>query len=195
MNGKLTTNDALIVSGSDKGFHFIAELLPKNDFPRIDRARSAGEAKRMLLNCQYDIIFINTPLSDEMGYDFAMSLPEDSPSCIMLIVKNEVFDDISHRVENYGILTVPKPLSKQIFYHSLKLLCAMREKLRLMEKKNASLVEKMNEIRLVNRAKWILIDYLKMNEAQAHRYIEKQAMDMRVTRKEIAETLIRTYEN
>lgn len=51
----------------------------------------------------------------------------------------------------------------------------------------------MKEIRLINRAKWILIEQLKMTESDAHRYIEKQAMDRCVTRTEIAETIIRTY--
>ena len=42
-----------------------------------------------------------------------------------------------------------------------------------METKSASLEEKMKEIRTVNRAKWILIEQLKMTEPDAHRYIEK----------------------
>ena len=55
-----------------------------------------------------------------------------------------------------------------------------------METKNLSVEEKMEEIRLVNRAKWILIEQLKMNEPDAHRHIEKQAMDRCVSKKEIA---------
>ena len=51
----------------------------------------------------------------------------------------------------------------------------------------------MNEIRIVNRAKWLLISELKMTEPDAHRYIEKQAMDACVSRKQIAEEIIKTY--
>ena len=51
----------------------------------------------------------------------------------------------------------------------------------------------MEEIRLVNRAKWLLISELKMDEPDAHRYIEKQAMDRCVTRREVAEEIIKTY--
>ena len=61
------------------------------------------------------------------------------------------------------------------------------------EKKTLSVEEKMEEIRIVNRAKWLLISELKMDEPQAHRYIEKQAMDRCISRKEIAEEIIRTY--
>ena len=46
----------------------------------------------------------------------------------------------------------------------------------------------MAEIRLVNRAKWVLIEQLRMTEQEAHRYIEKQAMDRCVTRRAVAES-------
>ena len=62
-----------------------------------------------------------------------------------------------------------------------------------IEKKTLSLEEKMQEIRIVNRAKWVLITELKMTETDAHRYIEKQAMDRCVSKKEIAEEIIKTY--
>ena len=53
----------------------------------------------------------------------------------------------------------------------------------------------MEEIRLVNRAKWLLIEKENMTEPEAHRYIEKQAMDHCVSRKAIAQQLIETYQN
>ena len=51
----------------------------------------------------------------------------------------------------------------------------------------------MAEIKIVNRAKLLLISELQMDESQAHRYIEKQAMDRCVTRKVVAEEIIKTY--
>ena len=62
-----------------------------------------------------------------------------------------------------------------------------------MEQKTASIEEKMEEIRIVNRAKWLLIEQLKMTEKEAHRYIEKQAMDRCVTRRIVAEKILATY--
>jgi len=51
------------------------------------------------------------------------------------------------------------------------------------------------DIRIIDRAKCLLISYLNMSEQEAHRYIEKQAMDMRLTKRMIAEGIIKTYEN
>ena len=68
-----------------------------------------------------------------------------------------------------------------------------RERLRKLEKKTLTIEEKMEEIRVVNRAKWILIHELKMEEPQAHRYIEKQAMDCCTSKRSVAEKIIKLY--
>ena len=68
-----------------------------------------------------------------------------------------------------------------------------RERLRKSEKKALSIEEKMEEIRIVNRAKWILIRELKLDEPEAHRYIEKQAMDRCISKRIVAEEIIKTY--
>ena len=77
--------------------------------------------------------------------------------------------------------------------HALSWMESSRERLRQFEKKSLSIKEKMAEIRLVNKAKWILISKLEMNEPDAHRYIEKQAMDRCITKQIIAEEIIKTY--
>ena len=51
----------------------------------------------------------------------------------------------------------------------------------------------MQEFRLVNKAKWLLIDKQKMAEPDAHRYIEKTAMDRCVPKRAVAEEIIKEY--
>ena len=76
---------------------------------------------------------------------------------------------------------------------ALSWLSSARERLRKSEKKTLSIEEKMEEIRIVNRAKWLLISELKMDEQGAHRYIEKQAMDRCISKRIVAEEIIKTY--
>ena len=70
----------------------------------------------------------------------------------------------------------------------------MRGKVLRLDRKNQALQEKMMDIRTVNRAKWLLIQQLRMTEDEAHYYIEKQAMDTRLSRREVAENIIRSYD-
>jgi len=186
-------NSVLIISGSDKVIEFFTELLPVSAFTPIITASSAGEARRLLITNSYDLVIINTPLPDEFGSELSLEISLQAYSGVLLLVKSDLFDQISYKVEEYGVLTVVKPNSKQGIYQAVKLLVATRERLRGSEKKNATLQAKMDEIRLINRAKWMLIEHLNMKEAVAHRYIEKQAMDMRITRKEVAENILKTY--
>ena len=51
----------------------------------------------------------------------------------------------------------------------------------------------MEEIRLINRAKMILMQNLNMTEQDAHRYIEKEAMDRCIKKIAVAEQVIKTY--
>ena len=114
--------------------------------------------------------------------------------CVSLMtVKSEVYEEVYAKVLDYGVYALPKPLSRSVAIRAVEWMCATRERLRRLEKRSLSLEEKMSEIRIVNRAKWVLIEHLKMSEQEAHRYIEKQAMDSCKSKREIAENLIKTY--
>lgn len=183
----------MIVSDTDKISDYITELLPPREFYPILKVGSAGEAKRLLISEAVDIIIINTPLPDEFGTELALDL-SDSPTGILLLVKSDSYDEVCYKVESSGVLTLAKPNSRQAIYSALRLLAAMSIKLGKLEKKNRTLQEKMADIRIVNRAKWLLIENMSMSEKDAHYYIEKQAMDTRLSRREIAENIIRTYD-
>ena len=183
----------LIVSDADKFFDYVNEMLPTDEFEIGEPLRSAGEVKRMLISSQSDILIINTPLPDDFGVELALEL-SDTTMGILLIVKNDMYDQTAFKVEDSGILTLGKPCQRQSFYAAVKLLAALSSRLSRMEMKNRSLREKMEDIRMVNRAKWLLIENLNMTEKDAHHYIEKQAMDMRFTRREVAENIVRTYD-
>ncbi len=183
----------LIVSHAEKLNKSLTDLLPANQYDPITVVRDAGSATRAFLERRYDIALINTPLPDEFGTRLALDICSDSGSGVLLLVAAEHYPDINARVMQHGVLTVSKPTSAQMIQQSMLLLCGTRERLRRMEEKTASIEEKMEEIRIVNRAKWLLIDQLKMTESEAHRYIEKQAMDRCVTRRRVAENIIATY--
>ena len=54
-------------------------------------------------------------------------------------------------------------------------------------------MQKIEDIRLIDRAKCLLIAYFRINEQEAHRFIEKQAIDRRMTKRKVAEGILRTY--
>lgn len=193
MSLKERVYSVLVISAKENFNASLQSLLPESKYAPVQMVSSVSLAKRVLLERSFDFVFINTPLPDDFGTRFAIEISGNKGTVILLLVRNEVYEEVCDKVTEYGILTLPKPASKQMVAHTLNFMAGIRERLRKLEKKSLSMEEKMKEIRLVNRAKWVLIDELKMSETDAHRYIEKQAMDHCVSRREIAEEIISTY--
>src|SRR5690606_21119762 len=97
-------------------------------------------------------------------------------SQVILVVKAEFFEEVSAETEEYGVLTVAKPINKTLFWYALKLARSAGSRLKNIQAENTSLKQKIEDIRVIDRAKCILISYLRMSEPEAHRYLEKQAM-------------------
>ena len=183
----------LLVSSSPKFNESMLALLPGNRFYPVAAVSDVSSARRRLLESKYDIVIINAPLPDDFGTRLALNICDNSGTAVLLFVKAEHYPDINGRVSPFGVLVLPKPATSQAVSQSLQLLCGTRERLRRMEQKTASIEEKMEEIRIINRAKLLLMEQLKMTEKEAHRFIEKQAMDRCVTRITIAQSILSTY--
>ena len=188
------TYSVLVVSASEKFTATIMTLLPVTDYWPVTIAKSVAEAKRRLVEQSYDIVLVNAPLPDDFGMRLAIDVCNGSDAGVLLLVKSDLYNDVYSKVVEFGVMTLSKPTSLQMVSQTLRVLCATRERLRKMEEKQASVEEKIEEIRLINRAKWLLIECLSMTEADAHRYIEKQSMDLRVSKREVAESIIKTYQ-
>ena len=135
----------------------------------------------------YDIVIINAPLPDEFGTELALDVCEKTSSGVMMFVKSDVYSVVDDKVSGYGVLTISRPTTIQTITQSLALLCSTRERLRKMEQKTASIEDKMEEIRIVNHAKWLLIEQLRFSEKEAHKFIEKRAMDRCMSKRAVAE--------
>ena len=183
----------MLVSASEKFNATTIELLPMTDYWPVVTANSVAEARRRLLEQEFDIVLINAPLPDDFGLRLAIDVCSGSDAVVLILVKNELYNDIYSKGVGYGVLTLSKPTSTQTVSQALRILCATRERLRQVKAKQSTVEEKIEEIRLVNRAKWKLIERLNMSESEAHRYIEKQSMDQRITKREVAENIINNY--
>lgn len=185
---------ALIISSSKKTAVFLTEMLHAADIEHITTLTSANSARRLLVEKQFDLCLINAPLIDETGEDLALGLAAQGYCEVLLLVKNEHYEEISRRMENEGVMTLPKPFSRQLLWNTLKLASTMHKRILCMQQEQKRLLQNIEDIRIIDRAKCILIANFSMQEHDAHRYIEKTAMDMRMTKREVAEELLRLYE-
>ena len=183
----------LVAGGNEKLCELLSEILPKNEYAFLPPAKTAGEVRRLTMDRSVDLVILNAPLKDEFGIQLAQDLAENNMG-VLLLTGSDVFEQVSYRVEQSGVITLAKPTTKQSMYIALRALTALRSKLLQMEQKTKALQQKVADIHTVNHAKWLLIQHDNMTENEAHRFIEKQAMDMRLSRREVAESIIRIYD-
>lgn len=193
MSLKEQVYSVLIVSASEGFNDALSALLPITKYSPTYIVSNISAAKRALAERAFDFVLINSPLPDDVGTRFAIDTSAHKETVVLFMVRAELYDEMYDKVAEHGVFVLSKPTSKPIITTALGWLSSARERIRVQETKTHSLEDKMAEIKIVNRAKLLLISQLQMDESQAHRYIEKQAMDRCVTRRIVAEEIIKTY--
>jgi len=185
----------LVVSCNEKSIALFSDTLNAASINIITVIPSAGEARRLLHEKDFDIIIIDAPLNDESGEDLARHAAAKGLQQVIIAVNSEHFNAVSAVCQEDGIITISKPVDKNFFWSVLSLARSVSCKLKRMKDENIKLKQKIEDIRIIDRAKCLLISYLNLTEQESHRFIEKQAMDLRSTKRAIAEEILKTYAN
>ncbi len=183
----------LVVSSTEKLNTALSSLLLECSYRPVRFVSDISSAKRIWSESSYDFIIINSPLPDDAGVRFAIDAAASKGTVVLLLLRPDVYYETRERVVEHGVFTLAKPLSRPVILSALDWLESARERLKRLDLKTLSVEEKMEQIRTVNRAKWLLISELSMEEPEAHRYIEKQAMDRGLSKRAVAEEIIKTY--
>ena len=183
---------ALLALGGEKYRPQWERLLRENGFSQVEAASSGGEARRLLLAGDWDLLLIAAPLPDEFGHDLATDAAEQGLP-VLLSVKAELWEEASARVGPAGVVALGRPFSRAVFAQAVGMLRAAQAQVGKLREENKKLRQKLEELRAVSRAKCLLVEYLRLDEESAHKYIERAAMEERKTRRAVAEEIIAEY--
>lgn len=186
-------SNILIAGKNEQVCENIAELLNEagcSAFSLTDgiRMRSVDAAK-------FDIIIISTPLSDEFGLDLAAELHRKTDAALIIITKSELCEEIQNKMKFTGAFVIGRPCSKAALQQAIRFAGIAGESIKRLNEEKQRLERQIDDIKIINRAKLCLMQYLKLTEEQAHRHLQKQAMDLRKTQRETAEDILGTYDN
>lgn len=121
-------------------------------------------------------------------------LAEGSEAVFLLLVRPGTYEAVWQFVQAAGICVMSWPAPQEVFRQTLRNLLLLKKSLRAMQEKTDQLQSQLQDMKRIQKAKSLLMNQLGMSEADAHRWIEKAAMDRCVKKREIAETIIRMYE-
>ena len=185
-------DSVLIAAGSEKSAATLGELLRAGHNPAVLCSTTKGaEARRLMLEREFELAVISAPLTDENGVDLAMDLSQYLFCGIVLIVGAPYAEDIGAGVGKHGVFVLEKPIHRPFFHSSIRVIESSLAKMRTLENKAVQLQGRIEDLRLIDRAKCTLMECRGFSEQQAHRYIEKEAMDFRLPKRQVAEKIIK----
>ncbi len=181
-------NSILIVSASEQFEFQVKKTLV--GFLTIDVVRSVALGRRHILEKDYDLVVIQMPLNDEPGTEFAVDVAEQSEASVLIVSPAEVYADVMDMVTDHGVMVVSSPYPPMVMDKAIRVLIATQDRIKALQKKIRSTEEKLEELRIVSKAKLVLVEKKHLTEDEAHKYIGKKAMDHGVSRKRIAEAIL-----
>lgn len=181
---------ALIVSAGSNANEYLARHISELGYTRPTIVASGGEARRQLDSRDFEVVIINTPLPDEFGHELGVDAVGKSRAGVILLAKTGTAEQIADKLQDYGVLVLGKPFSGVQFRQAVQIAASCYRRLDLLRAENDRLMDKIAQLRLVDRAKCYLIEHRQMTEADAHRLIEKRAMDTRRSRGEVAQEIL-----
>ena len=185
----------LVLSNSEIPAGILREMLPRDSFPSVLFAASITAARRTLLAREVDLLVIDAPLQKESALRFAQEIAQRSTPGLLLLMGAELYHQQAARLEEAGIPVLPKPISKAMLQHSVRLLCTAQKRLYIAQRETMDLQQKMQEVRIIASAKRLMQEQLGWEEERAHRCLQKRAMDQWCTKYEAARYIIQKLKN
>ena len=187
-------SDVLVITKSEKPAQSLITLLKQEGFDSFQTAQSAEKAKLYAAMENFSLIFIYTPLEDEVGINLSVYMSEHTTAGVFIAVSSDTFVKVGNHLLKHGVVTVEKPITTSQLHQCVMAFKAFSSKINVIQQENKRLKEQMEEVKIINRAKCVVMQCLAMSEPQAHKYLEKQAMDLRLSKKRVAEQVLTTYE-
>ncbi|MBQ8079508.1 MAG: ANTAR domain-containing protein [Oscillospiraceae bacterium] len=176
----------LILSGSNGAAESLEGFLKSSFQCSIKTLPSAYQARSILEQDHHtELVVIHAPLIDESGVELAQYITRHTNSNCILLLKQEQAEQLAWLSDHHQVIVLGRPVNKQILYQLIRTMEIVMQRCASILEDNARLEQKLRDIRTIDRAKFLMMQYQGMTEEQAHSYLEKYAMDNR-KRKPIA---------
>ncbi len=172
--------NVLIISSNKNASELLSDFMKESFQCSVRTAETSYQAKNIFDAApSIELAVINSPLSDDSGAGIAEYIIENTSANCILIIKAELAEKHMDRFEKSGIIVVSKPFNRSVLYRLIKTIdIAVRRSWKLYQE-TVRLEKKIEEIRTIDKAKFMLMQYRGMTEAEAHEYLEQYAMNKR----------------
>lgn len=167
----------------------IVETLTEAGFDCVAQAGDGAEAVKLALELKPDLVLMDIKMPGTDGLQAAEILAEHKLPVVLLTAFSS--PELVERASAAGVFNyVVKPFNPANLIPALRIALSLKERMAVQDQAIEDANEKLETRKLVDRAKGLLTEKMKLNEPEAFRWIQKASMDRRLSMRQVAQTVI-----
>ena len=166
----------------------LAEMLRENGYEVIGEATNGEEAITLANELKPDLAILDVKMPKLDGITAAETIVKTSPVLMLTAFSQK---DLVERALDAGVMAyVVKPFTIDDLIPAIEIATTRHTQMIALQNEIADLTERLETRKLVDRAKGILMQAMKLSEPDAFKWIQRTAMDKRVSMRQVAEAVI-----
>jgi len=167
----------------------IVETLRDHGFDVVGEAGDGNKAVELAFSLKPDLMVMDIKMPDLDGISAAEQIAELKIPVVLLTAFSQ--QELVTRAAEVGAMAfLVKPFSPQELLPAIEIALSRHAQLITLESEVSDLAERLETRKLVERAKGVLSEKMKLTEPEAFRWIQKASMDRRLSMAEVARTVL-----
>ncbi|HMQ39101.1 MAG TPA: response regulator [Micropruina sp.] len=187
-----TTGRAKVLVAEDEALIRLdlVELLTSEGYEVIGEAGDGEQALAMARELEPDLVVMDVKMPKMDGISAASAIAEERIAPVVMLTAFSQRELVERAREAGAMAYVVKPFDASDVVPAIEVAMARYAELRAVEEEVEDLQERFESRKLVEQAKGLLMEGLGLTEPEAFRWIQKTAMDLRKSMREVAEGVI-----
>jgi response regulator NasT len=167
----------------------IVETLKENGYDVVGEASDGNMAVELATELKPDLIVMDIKMPNLDGLSAAEKMAELKIPVVLLTAFSQ--QELVARAAEVGAMAfLVKPFTPQDLMPAIEIALSRHQQLVALESEISDLAERLETRKLVERAKSVLSEKMKLTEPEAFRWIQKASMDRRLSMAEVARTVL-----
>ena len=168
----------------------IVETLKEAGYDVVGEAADGQEAIDLALDLEPDLCVLDIKMPKVDGITATEEILKEL-SCAIVMLTAYSQKELVQRASEVGAMAyVVKPFGPDDLIPAVEIALSRKAQIDALESEVATLAERFETRKRVDRAKGLLIEKMEMTEPEAFRWIQKTSMDRRLSMREVADAVI-----
>ena len=168
----------------------LAEMLAEEGYDVVGQAGDGEEAIRLAIEHRPDLVILDVKMPKLDGLSAAEKIAGERIAPVLMLTAFSQRELVERARDAGAMAYLVKPFSKTDLLPAIEIAASRYVELAELEREVADLSERLETRKLVDRAKSILQTKFGLSEPDSFRWIQKTAMDKRVSMRQVAELVV-----